>query len=268
VKRRISGFSLLELSISFTLLSFLLLVLGAALSDSQRIWRDVWGANQASSQLKRACAGLQREIALTNQVYARSVPAHLAGGGWDGDAIWFTSATDPATGQIARKANGSPLYLRNILYYLIVPRGHAGIYGFDCAGGIGPNNYDDRCPHKVLVRKVIDYNGPSSNESNEEQPMSSTEVAAFLTQPNGLDVSSMTSESTGGAQVGPVQLVARDLLWLTCNSKAPASPLPVQLELRASNLLRVHKELAVGRGSLYSAGTTEEVRLSLMPGNH
>lgn len=268
MKNRRAAFTLLELSMSFTLLSFLLLVTSSALFDSQRIWREVWGANQASSQLTRACTALQRDISLTNQVYTRPVPAHLTGGGLDGDAIWFTSAIDPATGQIARKANGSPLYLRNVLYYLVVPQGHAGLYGFDCLGGMGPGGYDDRCPHKVLIRKVIDYNGPSTNEASEEQPMSASEIAPFLTQPSGLSTSAMTAESGGGAQVGPVQLVARDLLWFSCNSKPPAVSVPVKLELRACNLLRAHKELAVGSQSLYSAGPTEEVRLSLMPANH
>ena len=266
-RRRSRAFSLLEVTLSTALLSVLLVVLASALRGSQSLWRQTTGASEAEHQLRKACAALQRDIPFCNRVYAQPVPGHLAAGGFDGDVVWFTSPVDPATGLIARKANGSPLYLRNVLYYLIEPQGHAGLYGYDCPGGMGPGNYDDRCPHKVLVRKVIDFNGPSSDEATEEQPMLPSEVLAYLTQPTGLSVASMTSESGGGVQVGPVRIVAHDLLWFSCNSKASPNPVPVELELRATNLLRARKSLAVGSVSLYSSGLTEEMRLSLLPTN-
>jgi hypothetical protein len=201
-------------------------------------------------------------VRFSNQVYTQPVPAHLGGGGFDGDAIWFTSPLDPATGRVAHKANGSPLYLRNVIYYLVVPNGHSGLYGYDCAGDLGPSNYDDACPHKVLIRKVIDFAGPSVDEASEEQPMSAAQVLPYLTRPTGLNAARMSAESGGGNQVGPVQIVARELLWFSCNSKPPLPASPVQLELRASNLLRAQKSLVLGAAPLYSSALTEEARLT------
>ena len=143
----------------------------------------------------------------------------------------------------------------NILYYLAMPSNDP------CAGGIGPNGFDDRCPHKVLVRKTIDFGMASipTDENSEETLMTAAQITPYLTRPNGMSVANMNSE----AGVKLVSQAARQMLWFRVSS----NPAPLQFEFRAVNLLRGNKEVAVGTASLFSSPLTTEMRLTLTPPN-
>ncbi len=153
---RRGGFSVLELLIAMALFTMLGLLGSMMLSQGALSWRRVSGEHSASLQLARAQRFLKLDLLQSSgsEMAQSVVPASLASSG-DGHALWFLSAIDPVTQQAARKPDGTPLWLQNILYYLVVPSTHS-----DCAGGAGPGGLDDRCPHKVLVRKVIDQAPP------------------------------------------------------------------------------------------------------------
>jgi len=247
------GFTLVELSISCLLLGFLLVVLATALYNSQNLWRQTSGSTDSKQQLRRAQVSLERDLQFASPNFGITTVGPQQGPGLTGDAFWFLSAEIGSTGELARKFNGSPLYQRNILYYLAMPQGDP------CPGGNGPGGYDDRCPHKVLVRKTIDF-GPASiptDENSEELLMSAAQVAPYLTRPAGLSVANMNSE----AGVTLVSQTARQMLWF----RVTTNPGPLQFEMRAVNLLRANKELGVGSISLYSSPLTSEFRLTLAP---
>lgn len=248
------GFSLIEMAISVALVSILLSLLAYALRNSQKLWSQTSGSSDVQQQLRRAEVSLRRDLQLASTSWATSRVGPQQGPGFSGDAFWFLTPEIDASGEVARKFNGSPLYQRNVLYYLTVPHDDS------CAGALGPDNYDDRCPHKTLIRKLIDSGAPSTpgDENHEEQLMSATQINAYLTRPNGVQVSHMKSESN----VKLVSLVARQLLWFRVN----ASPPPLQFELRATNLVRGSRELRSG-SSLYNSPLTSELRLTLAPSN-
>ena len=247
------AFTLVELSISCFLLGILLVVLATALSDSQNLWRQTTGSSDARQQLRRAQASLERDMQFASANFGITTVGPQQGPGFAGDAFWFLSAEDGNTGELKRRFNGSPVYLRNVLYYLAMPAGDP------CAGGSGPNGYDDRCPHNVLIRKTIDIGAPSSDESNEEQLMTPAQVSVFLTRPSGPSVASMTSE----ANVKLASQAARQMLWFRVRSTLG----PLQFELRAVNIPRSRKEVATGTSSLYNSPLTSEIRMTLIPPN-
>ena len=249
------AFSLVELSISCALLGILLVVLASALHSSQNLWRQTAGNTDSKEQIRRAQVSLERDMQLASSAFGIRTVGPTQGPGFDGDAFWFLTPEIGASGELARKFNGSPLYQRNLLYYLVKP------VGDPCAGGALANGYDDRCPHKILVRKVIDFGAATTptNEPSEEQLMTPAEVAPYLTRPTGMSVASMNSE----AGVKLVSQAARQLLYFRVLSNPP----PLQFEIRATNLLRVNKELQVGTASLYNSGLTSEIRLTLAPPN-
>ncbi|MBS2039229.1 prepilin-type N-terminal cleavage/methylation domain-containing protein [bacterium] len=247
------GFSLVELSISCFLLGILLVVLATALHDSQNLWRQTTGNSDSRLQLRRAQASLERDMQFASSSFGITPVGPQQGPGFTGDAFWFLSAEVGTSGQLQRKFNGAPVYLRNVLYYVAMPQGDP------CPGGLGPNSYDDRCPHKVLIRKTIDFGAPSSNESSEETLMTPAQVNAYLTRPNGMSVASMNSEP--GVKL--VSMAARELLWFRVRS----NPAPLQFEVRAVNLPRTRKEVSTGTTALYDSPLTSEIRLTLIPPN-
>lgn len=255
-KLRRRGFTLVELSISCALLSILLVVLATALHDSQNLWRQTTGSSDSRLQLRRAQASLERDMQFASSSFGIRTVGPQQGPGFSGDAFWFLSAEIGTSGQLMRKFNGSPIYLSNVLYYAAIPQGDP------CPGGLGPNGYDDRCPHKVLIRKTIDFATASVNESTEERLMTAAEIAPFLTRPTGMSVAGMTGVTAGG-NVKLASMTARELLWFHVSS----NPAPLQFEVRAVNLPRSRKEVATGTTSLYNSPLTSEIRLTLIPPN-
>lgn len=260
-KARPHGFSLVELMLSLVLLAILLFVTAASLRNSQQVWRQVVGSTSSEDQMKRAYVFLRRDLEMAGgNLGVSTVPGSLTAS-FDGDVLWFLSPLDPTTGKVARKANGFPLFMRNVIYYTVVPNNHLNIYGANCAGGAGPGGYDDRCPHKVLVRKVVDIGTTTvaTNDLTEEPLMTLAQVTPYLTRPNGFSTAAMTSE----AGVSTVSLVARQLLLF----RVTLVPGPLQVELRATNLMRAAKSVSVGTTSLYASPLTSELKLTLAPGN-
>jgi len=249
------GFNLIELSISCALLGILMAVLASALFNSQRLWRQTTGLTDSKQQLRRAQVALERDFQVAGSSFGIAKVGPQQGPGFSGDALWFLSPEIGASGEVDRKFNGSPRYLRNVLYYLSTPLNDP------CAGGLGPFGYDDRCPHKVLVRKVIDFGAasPAGADATEEQLMTSAEILPYLTRPNGMTVANMNAEP--GVKL--VSQAARELLWFRVQS----NPAPLQFELRAVNVIRARKELALGSAPLYTSPLTAELRLTLAPPN-
>lgn len=262
------GFSLLEAVISLAVFSVLTVLLGLALIQSQKVWRELTGAAESDSQLKRVGISLRRELSAASFVNCSNttVPAHLAGGAFDGDAIWFLSNVDSTTGQAFRKADGTPFWQHNVIYYLIVPGNHTGLYGFTCNGGVGPGGYDDRCPHKVLVRKEVDNPlGGSTNptvETTEDTLLTSAQIGTYLTQTNQFSTAGMTGE----AGFLRAHVVARALLMLNFRiGSNPSVPNQILVDARTVSIVQARKEVALGTASLATGRYTTQWDFSILP---
>lgn len=255
-----SGYTILELMLAAALMSGLLLVLGEAMRQSQTVFRTTSGTADASTELRSVSQRLRRELLQTKLSEVRTVdtPATF-GGAPDGKAIWFLSNVD-ASGVPRFTTGGAPFWHRNVIYYIRVPQGHAQLFGYDCGGGAGPGGYDDRCPHKVIVRKEVD-SGTLTNYPDEAtvEPIlpAGTVTGSYLTRPSRYDTSAMNSEP------GVVQAQVVGRLFLTFTAQETSSE--VTADFRAVSLPRARKEAAIGTTSLFNKPFTYHFGLSVYP---
>lgn len=235
----------------------LLLTLGMkSFHESTQAWRKVNSASEASVNLRRATSYLQRDLFATSSRQIRKLQGPSSLTGFDGDAFWFLSATD-GQGNFVRRADGRPFWQRNVLYYTVTPN-TSEIASFG-SGGADAAGYEDHCPHKVLVRKEIDWDGVTdiADESTLESLMSEADVASFLTRPSDLNLAGMQNE----AAVQDVRLVAKGLLSTRCYL-APGS---VRVRVLASANERAQKEAGFGASSLSGKPFIHEVDFTVVP---
>lgn len=226
------------------------------------MWRNISASEDASLALKRAHRMVEHDLLQCNfnDMNAATVPPSLSAS--DGTAVWCLSALGPGKTTLMTP-DGQPFWQRNILYYLVVPQGHTS-----CAGGAGPNGLDDRCPHKVLIRKVIDSGTPTTPTSDpiadREALLTGGEIGGFLTRPIGLDVSAMKSEP--GVQ--EVEIVATNLLWFeTRREPDPDIPKEIQVDIRAVRLEELKTLQAIGTAPLYDSPSVITHLFSVFPRN-
>ena len=238
------------------------MVTGKMLAQSQRTFLQIASGDSARLELRKAKNALERDLSVSNPtVLNRSpVPTSL-GGGPDGEALWFLSPVDPATKQMMRKQDGTPFWQRNVLYYLVVPNNHDSVFGISCTGGTGAGpGYDDVCPHKVLIRKVIDGGTVTdpSDESTEEALL--PDVSTYLTRPDGFSVASMAEPG-----LGETHLVAKDLLTFSSVLAPPPSNRSTELavDLRAVAIADARREIDLGSRPLNQSPYTRQAPLSI-----
>lgn len=266
VNLRRRGVTLLELVVGFALFSVVGLLLVGAFVYSTKAWRGLSGSSTAQAALRKGQTVLQRDLRRTSFGSVRVTPSTASFGVKDGDAVWFLSAIDPATGEFMRKTDGTPFWQRTILYYLTVPNNHNSVFGIACSGGADAQGYEVQCPHKVLIRKVIDAGSPTDplDESTEEQVMTAADIAPYLTRPNGTDVSGMTAE-TG---LSSVNIPASGLLSFRVQlAPDPQYDNEVRMRLLACATEAARREVAVGSVPLIGNRFTLDYSLSVFPTN-
>lgn len=250
------GHTLPELIVVFGIFSLLLTVVAVLLTQSVGVYRRTNGTDTALREMRRARAALERDLVLASpsQIRRARVPASL-GGGDDGEALWFLSPVDPNASPptVLRKRDGTPFWQRNILYYLVVPNNHNTTFGMSCAGGTAANGYDDRCPHKVLIRKVIDSGVPTNpaDETTEETLLPN--VGAYTTRPNGYSLAGMPDP----APTVP-SIVASHLLGFETFTAPPPGNVPTEVlvDLRALSTEEARREMRVGVDPAYTSRFT------------
>lgn len=184
------GFSLLEVVVGITLLSLLSLFSWAFLSHSKRLYRKIDSSSDAGKTLRAATAKLNEDLINAGRRGINSTSNGI-GAQRMGDAIWFLSAYDDATRTYVRNAGGRSFWQKTILYYLTVPLDHDQRYGVSC------QSWDQVCPHKILIRKVIDTGtptNPTSPPENEETLVGPGDIASYLTRPNTLGLDTLSGE--------------------------------------------------------------------------
>lgn len=253
--------TLLELTLCMGLLTLFMLVGYSMLKMADKVFHHISGNEDASMQLKRAARMLQKDIVATNiaNVTVVNVPSGLPATAADGSAICLLSASVGGSGDMVTKAVGEPFWQRNILYYVVVPQGDP------CQGGADANGFDDRCPHKLLVRKIIDV--PPLTSPADLPPVDEVNAnpVPYLTRPIGrVDISNLLGE----ANVNQVELVARGMVTMQVKVQPnPNYPNEVTVLLAALNELEGRK-LSIGTVPLTGQPALMVNTLSLFPRNN
>ena len=173
------------------------------------------------------------------------------------------SAVDPVSGQYIRDVDGKPVHQRNILYYLVRPNNHNAISrGYACTIDDATHTLaDPYCPHKILIRKVIRKEAAGVPE----ELLTTTEVDAYLTLPNGYDVSGMVGEEGfPGVEPGTIKNVGFGLLSFRVDALNPPF---FNLTFRAIRLAEAERKISVGSTPLNTGRFTVEIRRSIFPRN-
>lgn len=271
---RSHGIGLVELLVVMTMFTIIGYVSFITLNMGVNSWKNVMGTEEASLELAKAFNDLDTDIRLTSfdELGTRRVPGagpnRLPSNTRDGGVVWFLSPIDPVTGSMVRDDEDQPYWQRNIVYYLAHPGEHQATFGNVCQGGPGPfDSLDDRCPHKVLIRKVVDDRNPTSSDlsSQIEQKMSSDRVRnRYLTRPLGYDVSAMTTE----VKLEEVKVVARNILSFHVE-KAPDPNFPeeVVITIQSLALKDAGKSINVGTDPLSGSQYTSTRKFSVFPQN-
>lgn len=229
------------------LFSLMLALTAVLFEQTVRHWRAADSSDVAQREMRKAQAALQRDATLTSssELGRARVPGSLAGD--DGEALWFLSPIDPATKQAVHRADGTPFWQRNILYYLVVP-----VNECNCAGLAAPDGYESGCPHKVLVRKVIDSAAPTvpTDESTLETLLA--DVTPFLTRPVGNDPASISE-----AGVEDVRIVATHLLRF--ESATGQTPDELAVSLRAVLVDQARRDVPLGSTNFLDTRYTRQL---------
>ena len=256
--------TILEVLVVLSLFSVVGLLAYSALYESGRAGRRVDGQADASDRLAKAVSFFSRDLASSrySDIRRATVPSFLSSAASDGVALWFLSAVDPATGELARKFDGEPMWQKNVLYYLVSPSQHLQNFGLDCAGHTGPVGVDDACPHKVLVRKVIDAGDPTTPLAEEEELLD--DVAIYLTRPNGTGADAFPPQ----ARVVEARIIATGigLFDFELSPNAPRVAQEIRVSLSAANL-GSPLPVGVGSNSLIGSGVLIERKFSAFPQN-
>lgn len=256
------AFTLPELLIAMAVASALMLAGYGLMQMSYQVYHKVSGNEDVTMQLKRGSRLLQQHLIVSNfdKSKVQDCPASLPGGAPDGTALCVLSALDNGVGDMATKPGGEPYWQRNVLFYITVPTGDP------CAGGAGPLGYDDRCPHKVLIRKIIDSGpatAPTGNPGADIEDLLS-DLSPYLTRPNKLDTSAMLGEPG----VTRVDILATHLLGMYAEREPnPDAPGEIMVTLSAFNV-EASKGVAVGTASLSGHENLVAQILSVFPRNN
>lgn len=248
--------------VTASVFSLLLAILGVLFLKSLELWRGSSAGSDVQTEFLKARPLLQSDLVLTSPtLWQRSeVPSSL-GGGKDGQAVWFLSPVDPSSSKvITRTSDGSPVWQRTVLYYLTVPTDHNSLFGSTCAGGSGPNGFNQTCPHKVLIKKVIDTGTKTLPDDSSTEETLPSNMESYLTRPVGYDVSGLKESG-----VEEVKLVAKNLLSFLV--QPGVEPSEIEVVLSAVPLEQIRREVALGTTLLHENRLLQESRFSVFPKN-
>lgn len=254
-----AGFSLPELLIVSAIFSGFLVVSYLLLHSGLGVWRKTAGSQDVDVELLKARDTLRRDLLQASFVQCRvSDYPSLTSTDNTGDVLWMLSAEDPATGELARDPDGVPFWQRNVVYYCVVPTDHDKYYGTAC-GARRPTD----CPHKVLVRRVVDdgpLTRPNSRVKNEEKLL---ETATL----NGLFLIPTDRRSIPGGDRN-TQVVAAGVLDFKV-SLAPDAEWPEEVRVQLVGLPEQvdGKRLELGKGDPHASSYAHSLTFSVQPGN-
>ena len=258
------GFTLPEILVAMTVAS-LLFAFGYALLDmATRSYHQVSGHEDGELQMKKLSRQLQKDITGSTTVGIQTAPVPDPAGK-AGDAICFLSlqADDNARGPACTDDGGTPFYQRNVMYYVARPQGDT------CAGMADADGFEDSCPHKIAIRKVVDSDRPTQplpagDPANDtEEPLA--DLSPYLTRPApNYNITPMLAEP----DVTSVEVIAVNILTMRVRmAPDPTVPGEVQIELRTFNEQGSRKTVRLGQELLSGKDKVQTHVVSSFPRN-
>lgn len=266
------GATLFEVIITTGVYSLMVIAVFLILRGGLRAWHNLESRQKAQRDLRRVHLQLLEDLKTASSARLETRPwGQGKFGAANGDAVWFLSSKVPATypapyGQtFARNpSTGEPLWQVNVLYYAVVPDNHT-----TCAGFRDPDGYDTACPHKYLIKKVIDVVDQSADPNDQdvvEPLLTPAQVDTYLTAPPA--PYALSGMVTGAVVPGSVQVIADALL--SFRVERPAGPM-VGLTTRAVRLLEASHSRAgptrLGQADMSGDPFTLEYKTWVVPGN-
>jgi prepilin-type N-terminal cleavage/methylation domain-containing protein len=248
------AFTLPELLVSIALGGFIAIITAVSLKGAVAVFGNTSGRDTAMRDLMRVRRALESDLPQAslapNRFAIQPVPGSL-GGGFDGDAINYTTAVNATTGEVVQLDDGTGglWHHRNLYFYVVVPANHDTLFGATCTGG-NEGNYDYNCPHKVMLRGLADQN-PATTPHN-----ASTEDAL-------LNLGPMLTRPTGFPSTATLQTVAINLLTFQVRRINQE----LLIDLRAVSLPDARSRVGIGNHSFRTGGYTIEHRFSIFPKN-
>lgn len=259
------GFTLVEVLIASTVTLVLMAAGYSIVALFSNAFQRVDGHTDCTLQMKRATRNIGRD--LKTSLFDATMVTPVAGpGGFEGDAVCMLSASTgiEARDGAATDEDGAPFWQRNIIYYTIRPQGDS------CTGGADASGYNDTCPHKVLLRKVIDT-PPTTSPMPLGIPLTDSEVlltdlSPYLTRPVGTKVSAML---TNEADLQCAEAISTSLLSMrVVREPDPAYPGEVQVTLTAFNQQASNKTTNIGSTHLAQHQNLVTQQFSVFPRNN
>lgn len=267
-RARASGFTLAELLIAMTV-AFVLVGGGYfMLNMATDVYRKVSGHEDGALQMKKAARQMQVDLLAGNiSADAMQVTPKAGPVGNTGDAVWMLSTASgvEADGATCANESGEPYWQRNVIYYPARPTGDT------CAGLVGAGGYEVACPHKTILRKVVDTGNPSIPLSDtntvveQEELLAVGALSSYLTRPAGLLTAPMLSEPN----LGMVEIVSVNLLTMRIETDPdPNAPGEIKVTYQAFNELSGSRTTNVGSTDLTNHAKTLTHMISVFPRNN
>jgi hypothetical protein len=255
-----SAFSLPELLIVSGLFSVFLLASYTILTSGLQVWDRTSSSQDASFQLQRARVQIERDLSQSSS-FETGIKVGAVGDKAlpEGDTLWFLSAQIESTQKWAQSDDGKPFWQRNILYYTAIPLDHDELYTTACPGT------PEICPHKVLVRKVIDSGpatGPESTRLAQEVLLPPKTILNYLTRPTtGLSFPVQSS-------VEKAEVVATNLYSATFRADPTGqAELELEVTLVSFDLKEAGKKFEFRAGQVETSPYARKATFSVFPPN-
>ena len=264
-----SGFSLIELIVSGGLFALVTGMLFAVLTLGFKTWRTVSARDAAQRQVRRLQLQLTRDIqraAMNSITLAPTADfAGVNGGNFDGGIIWFQSNVDLVSGQAIRDPSAVPIQQNTVVYYLTKPSNalHTSRYGYSCQtwSGAGSANPDEVCPHKALVRLVLQKVAhPPPDYTPQDPPYTPGELNAFCLRPDDLLLTNIV-----GAEVIEKRVICDQILYFLPSRNGGS----IEFDVRVARAREAEAMVGVGQAgsSLYDSNFTTVYLTAAVPGN-
>ncbi len=225
------GFSIVEVLIAAGLTVLVLTLLGVSLNLVRNLLRANSAASDSSLRLRGAYLDLSGELRETSFLQCRTMEVPGSGRGLLGDAVWFCSSVEPSSGTTIRGGDGRPHWQRNILYYPAIPGNHDQLYGVTCPTLDDAEGYDVGCPHKILVRKVIDAPPTTSSDPSRppEELISPADIVEYIRNPSQLIMNPTGPGGQEDARLASQQLVSFRVSMHPSSAQPSASHLKITI---------------------------------------
>lgn len=200
------GFSIPELLIVCGLFSIFSLVSYSLLNSGVKLWLSSESSRDVTEQLQKARAILQtdlKEASIDEILVSRTAQPDESFE--TGDILNLLSPYNPELENMGRRHDGTALWQRNVLYYSAIIKEHDRVFPVNCPG----QSRQSVCPHKVLVRRVLDTGvrtRPQSPDKEVETLLPLRDLKAELLIPDNL-TSSLESSDTRRSPIVALGLV-------------------------------------------------------------